>query len=54
MFDLIDKEEGEAARAVFQKVLAADNNRGLDAMDENEKELVFHYKAKQELLSQRR
>ena len=54
VFDLIDKTEGEAARTAFQKVLAPGNNFGLNAMDADKRELVFRYKAKQELQSQRR
>ena len=52
MFDYIDRVEGEAARAAFQKVL--DGTTGLDVLDDDEREMMLNWKSKSELQSQRR
>ena len=54
MFKFIDQSEGEAARAVFQKVLDDETQRGLGALSDAERELLSRWKAKSEQLHQRR
>ena len=52
MFDYIDRVEGEAARAAFQKFL--NGTTGLDALEDEEREVMLRWKSKSELQIQRR
>ena len=48
MFEMMQQLEGDAARAAFDKVLAAGNTRGMDALTPEEKEVVFKYRDQNE------
>ena len=54
MFRFMDQSEGEAARAVFQRVLDDPNQRGLGALTNDERDLLGRWKTKSEQIHHRR